>query len=328
MICTRRPSALAEPVNALRERLGEMDGAKVEDAVHRIEAKRIDVELVHPVACVLDDEAAYLVAVGAVVVHCRPPRCAVCIREVRAVLGEVVPLGADVIVDDVERHREPGRVRGVDQALEGVGASVAVLRREELHAIVAPVPRAGKLRDGHQLDDGDSEIAKLREPRDDRVEGSFGSEGPDVELVDDEVGHLESRPLAVRPRERIRIDYARRAVDAVRLRSRHGIGSLVAAVDTIRVVVAGLRARDRRGEDASLIAHERILAGREARVDAHRHLMRVRRPHREARRTSLRMRAVREPHLPFDRGQLAPDASIFSMPMSGIHTHVGRLLSS
>jgi len=45
-------------------------------------------------------------------------------------------------------------------------------------------------------------------------------------------------------------------VDAVWLPSRHGIGALVAAVDAIRVVVAGLCAGDRRGEDAVPVARD------------------------------------------------------------------------
>ncbi len=93
--------------HAFRERLGEMHRAEVVDAVNGVEPKRIHVELAHPVARVLDDEAAHLVAVRAVVVHSRSPRRAIDIREVRPVLGEIISFGTDVVVDDIEHHGEP-----------------------------------------------------------------------------------------------------------------------------------------------------------------------------------------------------------------------------
>ncbi len=46
------------------------------------------------------------------------------VGEVGTEAGEVVPLGSEVVVDDVEQHREPGAVGGIDEAAQIVGTAV------------------------------------------------------------------------------------------------------------------------------------------------------------------------------------------------------------
>ena len=62
--------------------------------------------------------------VGGVEVDGVSPRRAVVIGEVRTEGGEVVPLGPEVVVDDIEQHREPGAVGGIDEGAQIVGVAV------------------------------------------------------------------------------------------------------------------------------------------------------------------------------------------------------------
>src|SRR5437763_913171 len=81
--------------------------ARVVDRVHRVEAQAVDVIVADPAARAVDDPVAHLVAVGSVEVDGRSPRRPVAVGEVRAEVGQVVPLRTDVVVDDVEHDAEP-----------------------------------------------------------------------------------------------------------------------------------------------------------------------------------------------------------------------------
>ena len=109
------------------------------------------------------------------------------VREIVArVLQEVVPVRAEVVVDDIENHAEAARVRRIDEPREAVGASVAARRREEVDAVVAPVSVSGELGDRHQLDRRYPELAQVVELADQRVERALRRVRPDVHLVDHE----------------------------------------------------------------------------------------------------------------------------------------------
>jgi hypothetical protein len=92
-----------------------------------------------------------------------------------------------VVVDDVGEDGETALMRGADEALEGVGAAVVGLDREGIGRIVAPAAAAGEFGDGHELDGGEAQLAKMVQARDGIVERGgriFAGEGADVELVD------------------------------------------------------------------------------------------------------------------------------------------------
>ena len=139
--------------------------------------------------------------------------------------------GPDVVVDDVEDHGEPGRVRRVDEAREPVRAAVGAVRREGEHAVVAPAALAREGRDRHQLDRGHAELGELRQARGGRVERALGRERADVQLVDHE--------LLERHRDRLGASTRTRAVSSTRdgprsppgCQREHGIGERLAAVE-------------------------------------------------------------------------------------------------
>ena len=109
--------------------------------------------LAEPAAGVVDDETPHHRAVRAIKVHRLAPARFVAVRRVVArELLEEVAVGSEMVVDDVEDDADASRVRGVYESPESVRAAVYVRRREQVHAVVAPVAPAGELGDGHQLD--------------------------------------------------------------------------------------------------------------------------------------------------------------------------------
>src|SRR5438552_7958187 len=79
------------------------------------------------------------------------------VGRVRAELGVGRPLRTEVVVDDVEDHREPTLVTRTDECAKGLRPAVGVLRGVGEDAVVPPVAGAGELRDRHQLEGGEAE---------------------------------------------------------------------------------------------------------------------------------------------------------------------------
>ena len=140
-----------------------------------------------------------------------------------------------MVVDDVEDDREAQRMRAVDEALERVVIAVHVIGREQLHAVVAPVPAARALRHRHDFEHRDAELAQVRELFDRGVERAGRRERADVHLVDHLAVQPRAAPLRVAPFEGAGIDDQRRAVHALRLKARAGIGPGPGAIDAILI---------------------------------------------------------------------------------------------
>ena len=218
----------------------------VENRVHRVEAESVDVVVANPLLCVLDRPLTHC---PLAVVDRVPPERRVPVREVRPERAQRLVARADVVVDDVEQHRETLRVRGVDEARETFGTAVRAVRCVRVEPVIAPAALARERRDRHQLDRRDAERAQAVKPRDRRSEGSLFGERPDMELVDDEVVERDAFPACVRPLERAGIDDGRRPSHAVRLRARARVWIRFRAVDDEQVLVAG-NSRDTRLADA------------------------------------------------------------------------------
>lgn len=106
------------------------------------------------------------------------PQGVVGLGEVGAEAAEVVPCGAEVVVDDIERDTEAAGVRGVDEALQRRRTSVGVVDGVEGDAVVAPAALARESGDRHQLDDVDAELGEVVEALDRRVERALGVKVP------------------------------------------------------------------------------------------------------------------------------------------------------
>ena len=137
----------------------DMRRAVVHDRVHGVEPQPVDMVLLQPVKGVVHHEVAHNPAVLSVVVDRRTPRRAVALgEERRRILREIVSLGSEMVVDDIDEHHQPAAVRRLDQKLEVVGLAVAGFGCEQVGAVIAPVEAARRLRKRHQLDRRHAEL--------------------------------------------------------------------------------------------------------------------------------------------------------------------------
>ena len=283
----------AEPardrVHLVGQLTDQMARRAVEDRVHRVEAQRVDAIILEPHARVLEHVRAHRRRVLAVVGERLAPRRVVARGEIGAELAEVVSLGAEVVVDHVEHHVQPDGVRDVDQAAQPLGAAVRVLRREPVHAVVAPVARTGKRADRQELDRGDAELDQPLELRRRGVERALGRERAHVQLVD-HVRVERARDRRVLPGER-RVDHLRRPMHAVGLRARRRIRPSPLAVDHVDVARARVHALDER---LAIPARGR-LEPHPPRVELHLQRRHARRPHAKPRPARLRHRTQDHP---------------------------------
>src|SRR5690242_6568556 len=109
-------------------------------------------------------------------------------------------------------------MRGVDQRFEIVRRAVARVWSEGENAVIAPIPSAGKIANGHDLDRGDAErrddLSFLRGGRESPLLG----EGADVKLV--ERGFVpRTRAPVVNPRIGGWVDDFARPVNVLRLKA-------------------------------------------------------------------------------------------------------------
>src|SRR5439155_22358562 len=107
------------------------------------------------------------------------------------------------------------------------------------HAVVAPAAGAGKSCHRHELDGRDAEAREVLEPCRHPGKGTLGTEGSNVQLVDDRLGPGRGAPQRVIPGEGARIDDLARPVHALRVAARGGIGDLAHAIEPIAVAAAG-----------------------------------------------------------------------------------------
>src|SRR6185437_10829267 len=118
--------------------LGELDQdmarAFVDDGMHGVEAQPIEMEFLKPVECVFDIEIADRPCLGTIEVDRGTPGRVMAIGdEIRRVEMEIIALGAEVVVDDVEKYRETPPVAGLDEALQIGGPPILRIGREEQH---------------------------------------------------------------------------------------------------------------------------------------------------------------------------------------------------
>jgi hypothetical protein len=178
------PGGAGQFVDLEAELLEEVHRGRVDDGVDGVEPQTIDVVVPQPVQRVVDDEPADLVALATVDVERLAPRRPVAVGEVGAELAEVVPLGAEVVVDDIEDDREPPPVAGVDQLLQVVRMAVGAVGRVQIDAVIAPTVLAGEGVDREQLDVGDAQVDEVIEVFDGAEERAGFTERAHVELVD------------------------------------------------------------------------------------------------------------------------------------------------
>src|SRR5579863_2212012 len=111
------PEQMRLPMEDVGHLVQQMIRSEVEDLVDRIEPQRIDVVLSQPVQRVVDEETPYLRALRTVEIDRGTPWRAITIREIGAVLAQVVSFRTQMVIDDVQHYREPFVMTGVDEPL-------------------------------------------------------------------------------------------------------------------------------------------------------------------------------------------------------------------
>ena len=215
--------AIEARTDAFGDLVEDVGTAVVLDRMHRVEAQPVEVELVDPVFGVLDDEIADRARVRTVVIDRVAPRRLVTAGEkVGRVEPQIVPVRAEVIVDDVEQNRDAAPMRGLDEGLEPLRAPVGRVGRIEADAVVAPAAAAAEVGDRHQLDRGHAEGGQVIELFGRGVERPLGRERADMQFIENRVLPAKARPGVV-PRISGGIDRLARPVHVLRLEPGSGV---------------------------------------------------------------------------------------------------------
>src|ERR1700730_4887814 len=157
----------------------------VENSMNSVEAKGVEMKLVKPIKRVLDEETPHVIAFRAIEIQRRTPRCFVALGKVGREISQIISLWSEMVVNHIQNGCQSFFMAGIHQVFELTGAAIGILHGEGKGAIVSPISHAGKLRHRHELNGGDSQGLQLWKVRNDGFKGSFGCEGPDVELIDD-----------------------------------------------------------------------------------------------------------------------------------------------
>src|SRR5690606_29439152 len=94
----------------------KMNRRQIDERMHRVQAKAVDVIVAQPHERVIDKKAPDLVAARSVEIDGRPPRRVIAIRNVRPKSVQVIPGRSEVVIDDVENHGETAMVTGIDES--------------------------------------------------------------------------------------------------------------------------------------------------------------------------------------------------------------------
>lgn len=187
---------------------------EIKHRLHGVESQAVDVKVGDPLASRIEEESPHRFAVATVVVHGLTPRRVITTREVRPEAARVISLGTEMVVDHVEQHAEALLMSRIDELLQPVRTAVGVLHGVWMHAVVAPIARAGELHHGHEFDRRHAELCKLRQSLRGRGEGPFRRERADVQFVNRQIFATQAGPGLVGPRKLFWIEHRRRCMNA------------------------------------------------------------------------------------------------------------------
>ena len=143
---------LGVQAHGLAQLLQKMPGAEVEDPVDCVDSERVDVILRNPVKSVGNEVIPHFIAVGSVEVNRLSPRSFISVGKIRAEVPEVVSLGPEMVVDDVDDHGQSEAMGAVDQSPQVVRRPGAARRGVQRDAGVAPVAAAGQIGERQRVD--------------------------------------------------------------------------------------------------------------------------------------------------------------------------------
>ena len=212
-----------------REFVEQVGPRIVLDRVDGVEAQSVEMEFLDPIFGVLDEEVAHRARIRAV----EPDRVAPggfmpAGEEIGRIERQKVPLGTEVVVDDVEQDRDPLPVSRLDEGFEILRPAIACIGSVGKRAVIAPVPAAAEIADRHDLDGCNAELSQMSELRCGSRERAFRRKSAEMELVKHDVVPFAARP-GFPPAIGAGIDRLARAVDVVGLKPGRRVRNLAPA---------------------------------------------------------------------------------------------------
>ena len=160
------------------------------------------------------------------------------VGEVRAEEPQIISFIAKMVVNHVKHYSQADCMRGIDQSLETFRSAITCLHCVGRDAIITPVARAGKSRDGHDFNYGDAKFLQVRQLGNGGIERSFRRKRANMEFVDYVVAQWKAAPGGVSPRKAFWIDDLSWAVNTFRQQPRYGIRNRFVLVDDVKIFVA------------------------------------------------------------------------------------------
>ncbi len=192
------------------------------DLVNGVKAQAVEAELRQPVQRRIDNKLTHR---GHVIGDAVPPRGhAFRVEEVRGQLRQVVTLRSEMVKDNIQHHRQPQTVGGIDKGFQLIRRTVGTVRGIQQYAVVTPATVTSGLGDRHQLNHGNAERGQVRQFVGGRAEGALRGKGPDMKLINNALFPGAALPVGIAPDIAVRIAHQRRAVDIPLLRAGGRIG--------------------------------------------------------------------------------------------------------
>jgi len=151
----------------------------VNNRLRGVEAQSIKMKFADPITCVGDVELANGAGVFPVEIDRFPQSVFITVREI--IEGEalqVVSNGTDVVINYVENHPESHGMGTIYKVPEIVRITIEPRGSIQVHAIVTPTKSAGKVRAGHDLEEGNTHISQFCQIVTGRIPGSFSVNVP------------------------------------------------------------------------------------------------------------------------------------------------------
>src|ERR1051326_1114682 len=121
-----------------------------------IQPEGVNMKLGLPSKSVLQEKAPNFIRAFTVKINCGSPRSPIVLGKIGTKLLQIVPLGPEVVIDDIQHDGQLGLMTGIYEALQPGGPAIRVLHRIGENTIITPIARAWELGARHQFDGGDA----------------------------------------------------------------------------------------------------------------------------------------------------------------------------
>src|ERR1044071_8567264 len=103
-----------------------------------IQPEPVDVIVAEPHPRVVTEESADARAAGSIKIDRLAPRSSVILGEIGAKTAQVVSVRAQMVVDNIQQHRDTACMARIDQPLQADGSSISMVGREKIYAVISP----------------------------------------------------------------------------------------------------------------------------------------------------------------------------------------------